>query len=162
MACSIARTLDVAGEPWTALILRDIYVGVDRFELMREDLGVPRQTLTSRLDLLCSRGIVDRVSYQQNPARFEYVLTESGKELAVALMTLMAWGDKWQSRANGPPVRLTHLTCGHEFDVLVACDQCGEALNADDISVGVGPGARIGFGTKLIGGALGRTQAPHE
>lgn len=154
MACSIARTLDVVGEPWTPLIMRDIYLGLNRFELMRADLGVPRQTLTNRLDVLCERGIVQRVAYQRAPERFEYVLTEAGKELAVAIMTLMAWGDRWQSGANGPPARLTHLTCGHEIDVVVACDHCGEALNADDISVSPGPGARIGFGTELVGSFL--------
>jgi len=162
MACSIARTLDVVGEPWTPLILRDIYLGLNRFELMRADLGVPRQTLTNRLDLLRERGVIDRVVYQQGPERFEYVLTEAGKELAVAMMTLMAWGDKWQSGAHGPPVRLTHLTCGHEIDVMVACDHCGESLSADDVSVGLGPGARVGFGTELVGGFVTPTQALNE
>jgi DNA-binding HxlR family transcriptional regulator len=142
--------------------MRDIYLGLNRFELMRADLGLPRQTLTNRLEVLHERGIVKRVAYQQGPERFEYVLTESGKELAVALMTLMAWGDRWQSGTDGPPVRLTHLSCGHEIDVIVACDQCGEAVNADEISAGLGPGARVGFGTELVGSFVSPASEPHE
>jgi DNA-binding HxlR family transcriptional regulator len=154
MACSIARTLDVVGEPWTPLIMRDIFVGINRFELMREDLGIPRQTLASRLEVLVDRGVVDRVSYQKQPERFEYALTESGKELAIALLALMTWGDKWRDGGAGPPARLTHTACGHEMDPEIVCDQCGERLVAEEIAVAIGRGARGGFGTKLMGSAI--------
>jgi DNA-binding HxlR family transcriptional regulator len=155
MACSFARTVDVVGEPWTPLIMRDLYVGINRFELLREDLGVPRQTLVNRLDLLVERGVAERARYQSRPDRFEYLLTQQGKELLVAILPLMAWGDRWLAGAAGPPARLTHVNCGAEIDVAVTCDHCGEVLNADQLSVAAGPGANPGRGTQLMGSAIG-------
>src|SRR2546430_2668811 len=106
MTCSIARTMDIAGEPWTPLIVRDIYLGLRRFDQMREDLGISRKVLADRLDTLVANGILERRPYQHNPIRHDYLLTEKGRELAVALMALMAWGDRWTAGPEGPPVRL--------------------------------------------------------
>ena len=106
--CSIARTVDVVGERWTPLILRDVMLGVTRFDDIQRDLGVARNVLAARLDALVEDGILERRAYQEHPVRHEYVLTEKGRELATALLAMMAWGDRWESGGDGPPVQLRH------------------------------------------------------
>src|ERR1700733_8206064 len=102
MACSIARTLDVIGEPWSPLILRDVWVGISRFEHLQADLGISRKVLTERLNHLVERGIIDRRPYDRRP-RYEYVLTDKGTELVDVLMVMVGWGDKWLAGEAGPP-----------------------------------------------------------
>jgi DNA-binding HxlR family transcriptional regulator len=94
MACSIARTLDVIGEAWSPLILRDVWVGLSRFEQIQEDLGVSRKVLTERLNHLVEHGVLERRPYDKRP-RYEYVLTEKGTDLVDVLMVMTGWGDKW-------------------------------------------------------------------
>ena len=103
MACSIARTLDVIGEPWSPLILRDVYVGLSRFEQIQADLRISRKVLTERLAYLVERGVLERRPYDRRP-RYEYVLTAKGAELVDLLMVMVAWGDKWLAarRPAGP------------------------------------------------------------
>src|SRR3982751_3144836 len=104
MACSIARTLDVIGEPWSPLVLRDVYAGFTRFEQIQADLGISRKVLTGRLNHLVGRGVLERRPYDRRP-RYEYVLTEKGAELVDMLMVMTRWGDKWLGRdAGAPPV----------------------------------------------------------
>src|SRR3954447_24414003 len=91
MACSIARTLDVIGEPWSPLILRDVFVGIDRFEQIQADLGISRKVLTERLKWLVESGVLAREQYETRPPRFRYVLTEQGTELVDLLMVMVAW-----------------------------------------------------------------------
>jgi DNA-binding HxlR family transcriptional regulator len=155
MACSIAQTLDVAGEWWTPLIVRDIYIGLSRFEQIRDNLGVSRKVLTARLDTLRANGVVERHPYQEKPTRYDYVLTEKGRDLMVAVLALMAWGDKW-SAPNGLPVLIEHRGCGQLTRPQVSCSNCGDPLDADAIDIGQGPGARSGSGTRQIAQALKR------
>src|SRR3954471_5662521 len=89
-ACSIARTLDVVGEPWSPLILRDVWVGITRFEQLQADLGISRKVLTERLNHLVDRGVLERRPYDERP-RYEYVLTEQGEQLVDVLMVMAAW-----------------------------------------------------------------------
>src|SRR5258708_25423211 len=103
MACSIARTLDVIGEPWTPLILRDVWVGFTRFEQIQADLGISRKVLTERLNHLVERGVLERRPYDRRP-RYEYVLTDKRTELVDMLMVMVAWGDKWLAGKPRPPV----------------------------------------------------------
>jgi DNA-binding HxlR family transcriptional regulator len=145
MACSVARSLDIVGEWWTPLIVRDVYVGLRRFDEIQANLGISRKVLTQRLDTLLDRGVLERRPYQDRPIRHEYVLTEKGHELVVVLMALMAWGDRWESDA--PPMLLRHTDCGHQTIPTVACSECGEALGAEDVDLERGPGARLGPGT---------------
>jgi len=149
MACSIARTLDVAGEWWTPLILRDIYVGISRFDQIRSDLGVSRRVLTARLETLVIGGIVERRPYQENPPRSDYILTEKGRDLVIPILTLMAWGDRWAA-PDGPPALIEHRSCGHLIRPEVVCSCCHEPLDADDLQIREGPGARRGPGTRHI------------
>ena len=105
MSCSVARTLNIIGEWWTLLILRDIFFGIRRFDVLRKHLGISRKVLTARLNTLIENKILERVQYQQNPERYEYQLTERGHDLFPVIVTLMVWGDKWIFEAT-PPVQL--------------------------------------------------------
>jgi DNA-binding HxlR family transcriptional regulator len=149
-ACSIARTFDVVGEPWTALIVRDLYFGVNRFDEIHRDLGVSRKVLSARLETLVGNQVAERVAYEDHPPRYEYVLTDRGRELMVALLPIMAWGDYYLDGGDGPPATLTHDSCGHEFKPEVACSECAEPIHADDVTVTAGPGGRHEPGTELI------------
>src|SRR5215207_10126911 len=107
MACSVARTLDVVGERWTLLILRDAFNGVRRFEDFQQSLGIARNILTDRLQTLAAQGVLERRRYQEHPERFEYRLTDKGRDLFPVLVALLHWGDAWYA-PDGPPRVLLH------------------------------------------------------
>ena len=134
MACSIARTLEHIGERWTFLILRDAFYGVRRFDDFQADLGVARNILTKRLKKLVETGIMRREQYQDNPARYEYRLTEKGRELVPILATMVAWGDKWEHDGE-PPLILIHDECGHPMHAEAVCSHCAGRLDAFNIVV---------------------------
>jgi DNA-binding HxlR family transcriptional regulator len=148
MACSLARTLDVAGEPWTPLILRDLWMRRNRFDEIQDNLGVSRKLLTDRLDTLVREGAVERRPYQDKPPRYEYRLTDKGKELLDALMVLISWGDRWRVDEDGAPMVMLHKACGETVRAEVTCSCCGEPLRADDVRLEPGPGFRHGWGTR--------------
>jgi DNA-binding HxlR family transcriptional regulator len=133
--CSIARALDVAGEWWTPLILRDVAYGVRRFGEIQEDLGISANVLSDRLEALVAEGILERAVYQQRPERHEYRLTEKGSELIPALLALMQWGDRWTWPDGRGPVRVVHEDCGHEVRVEVRCPHCERALPVGELRV---------------------------
>lgn len=139
MACSIARTLDVIGEPWSPLILRDVWVGISRFEQIQDDLGISRKVLTERLNHLVEQGVLERRPYDRRP-RYEYVLTRKGAELVDLLMVMKGWGDRWLAGEAGPPVLYRHHACGEIADVELRCDHCGEPMRAGDVDLLPGPG----------------------
>ena len=139
MACSIARTLDVIGEPWSPLILRDVWVGMSRFEQLQADLGISRKVLAERLNHLVEQGVLERRPYDQRP-RYEYVLTGKGAELVDLLMVMKGWGDRWLAGEAGPPVLYRHHACGESADVSLCCDRCGEPMRAGDVDLLPGPG----------------------
>ena len=132
--CSVARTLDVVGEWWSLLILRDAFRGVRRFDDFQRRLGIARNVLADRLQTLVDHGVLERRRYQERPERFEYRLTEKGRDLYPVLVTLMQWGDRWAPDAIGPPVILTHRACGHEVSPALTCPECGERLDARAMS----------------------------
>lgn len=140
MACSIARTLDVIGESWSPLILRDVYVGMTRFEQIQGDLRISRKVLTERLGHLVEHGVLERRPYDNRP-RFEYHLTTKGLELFDVLMVMVGWGDTWLAGEAGPPVLYRHHACGEISHVELRCSTCGEPMHADSIDVLPGPGA---------------------
>lgn len=141
MACSIARTLDVIGEPWSPLILRDVYVGIDRFEQIQADLGISRKVLTERLKWLVESEVLERRLYESRPPRHEYALTAKGAELVDLLMVMVAWGDRWADDGAGPPVLYRHRACGQISHVELRCAHCGETMRAGDVDILPGPGA---------------------
>ncbi len=150
MACSLARSLDVAGEWWTPVILRDVWLGRTRFDEIQQNLGLSRKVLADRLGTLVGQGVVERRPYQERPLRHEYVLTEKGKELIGPLLALIAWGDRWAAGKAGPPLLLHHERCGRISQPQVACSSCGEPLRVDELRVQLGPGARVGRGTRPL------------
>lgn len=140
MACSIARTLDVIGEPWSPLILRDVWVGMSRFDQIQADLGISRKVLTERLNHLVDEGVLERRPYDQRP-RFEYHLTTKGTELVDLLLVMTRWGDAWLSGKAGPPVLYRHHACGEISSVDLRCAHCGEPMHAGDVEAVAGPGS---------------------
>ncbi|GGN08724.1 HxlR family transcriptional regulator [Terrabacter tumescens] len=140
MSCSIARTLDVIGEPWSPLVLRDVWVGMTRFEQIQSDLGISRKVLTERLHHLVEQGVLERRPYDARP-RYEYHLTEKGTELVEMLMVMVKWGDRWLAGPAGPPVLYRHRACGEIAEVDPRCSSCGEPMHADDVDLLPGPGA---------------------
>lgn len=137
MACSIARTLDLIGEWWTPLILRDIFYGIRRFEGLLAHLGISRNILADRLQALIDNAILERRRYQPNPERFEYWLTEKGIDLYPILITLMAWGDRWVAHAEGLPVELIHKDCGKPVQPVVTCAHCAKPITARTVRANV-------------------------
>jgi DNA-binding HxlR family transcriptional regulator len=150
MACSLARSLDVAAEWWTPLIVRDIWMGRTRFDEIQENLGLSRKLLAERLDTLVREGVVVRKRYQTHPPRFEYLLTEKGEELMVVLLALLSWGDRWTVKKAGPPMLIRHNGCSNPVEAEVTCSECGEPLKADEAVLQPGPGFRLGRGTELL------------
>jgi DNA-binding HxlR family transcriptional regulator len=138
--CSIARALEVTGERWTLLILRDAVLGLTRFEEFEESLGIASNTLTSRLKLLCDEEVLERVPDPQCPGRPKYVLTEKGRELGPALIVLMKWGDRYYPTPNGPPRLTLHAGCGGSVGPDLRCDRCGQPVTPGEIDLQPGPG----------------------
>jgi len=143
MPCSIAKTLDIIGEWWTLLILRDVFYGVRRFETLRSHLGISRKVLTNRLQRLIDEEILKKELYQTSPSRYEYRLTHKGLDLLPVLLSIMKWGDQWAAEDKMPPVIFTHKDCGKETTPQLTCSCCGGELNAHNISPKLGPGAPV-------------------
>jgi DNA-binding HxlR family transcriptional regulator len=137
--CSIQRTLDVIGDRWTLLILRDVFRGVRRFSQIQNDLGIAKNLLTDRLGSLVASGVVERVPYQDRPVRHEYRLTEKGRALSPALVALMRWGDVWCGD-EGAPVELVHDDCGTRLELQPWCTTCNEPVAPTRISSQPGAG----------------------
>jgi len=143
MACSIARTLDVIGEPWSPLVLRNIYIGITRFDQLQQSLGISRKVLTERLKWLTSKGVLERRQYSARPPRQEYILRAKGLELFEVLMVMVAWGDRWLAGEAGPPVLYPHHACGKTGHAELTCSECGAQMRATDIDVLPGPGSAV-------------------
>jgi DNA-binding HxlR family transcriptional regulator len=141
MNCSIARTLDVVGEWWTLLIVRDALRGATRFDEFRDSLGMARGVLSSRLRKLTDQGILSRRQYSEHPPRYEYTLTDKGRALAPVITALMTWGDIWAPGPSGPPVVLIHEPCGHAMHPVQTCPHCRGDVRSGDVRSVPGPGA---------------------
>jgi len=140
LECSLARSLDVVGEWWTLLIVRDLFYGINTFDLLCKDLGIARNILSNRLKKLLERGVIERRDDSKGSRKQNYRLTPKGKDLFPIIMALVAWGDRWEA-TDGPPVVFRHRPDGHPALPIVICAQCGEALRAKDIQPEKGPGA---------------------
>lgn len=141
--CSIARTLQVVGEKWTLLILRESFYGATRFEQFHTVLQCPRNLLSERLTKLVGDGILERSEYREpgRRARHEYRMTDKGRELVPILLALMHWGDRHKADPDGPPVVARHADCGKDLRVALVCDRGHEATGPEDIELVDGPGA---------------------
>jgi len=127
----VARTLEIVGEKWALLAVREVFLGNRRFDEMVRRTGAPRDTLAARLRTLVDAGILERQPYSEHPARFEYRLTEAGRELYPVILSLMRWGDRYLAGPGGPPLVLEHR-CGHRLVSQVVCEACGEPVEARD------------------------------
>jgi DNA-binding HxlR family transcriptional regulator len=141
--CSIARTLEVLGERWTLLVIRDVFDGRRRFDQIQENLGVARNVLSTRLALLVDEDILEKRAYQERPPRYEYFLTEKGLDLWPVMTALMFWGDKYEPLPEGPPVLVIHKECGGEIDERRICTKCGKPLTVRETRAVEGPGAKV-------------------
>lgn len=137
--CSIARALELVGDRWTLLVIRDAFMGTRRFDDFQRSLGCARNVLTDRLARLVDAEIMRRVLYQEHPRRYEYRLTRRGVELWPAMMTLKAWGDRYLA-PDGPPMLIRHQDCGGVLDERLHCSRCRAELGPADVYAEPGPG----------------------
>jgi DNA-binding HxlR family transcriptional regulator len=135
--CSVARTLSVIGDRWTMLILREAFMRTRRFDDFQRATGAPRPVLSARLGALVDDGVLVRVPYGSHGARYEYRLTEKGRDLYPVIVSLLGWGDRWMAEDVGPPVELRHKGCGALMHPELACPECGEWLEARDVTATV-------------------------
>jgi DNA-binding HxlR family transcriptional regulator len=141
MNCSVAQCLEVVGEWWSMLIVRDAFLGVSRFDDFQARLGISRNVLNDRLCHLVDEGVLERVRYQDHPPRDDYRLTPKGRDLWPVLVAMRQWGDRWAA-PGGPPLEIVHRACGNIVDVLPTCSACGEPLGPRDVRAVAGPGSQ--------------------
>ncbi len=139
--CSIAGALEVVGERWSLLIVRNIFLGIRRFDEMQAQLGIARNVLQARLTKLIDAGVLERHLYQEHPPRHEYRLTEKGLDLWPTVVALMQWGDRYAAPAGGPAVVIEHRGCGGAVDEHRICEACGAHLAVREARAQAGPGA---------------------
>jgi DNA-binding HxlR family transcriptional regulator len=142
--CSLARALEVVGERWTLLIVRDVFLGVRRFDELQADLGIARNVLQTRLERLVEHGVLEKRPYQERPLRHEYRLTEKGVDLWPTIVSLLHWGDRYAPAPKGAPVLITHKDCGGELDDHRICTRCGQSVEARQARAVPGPGVPAG------------------
>ncbi len=139
--CSIAGALTIVGERWSLLIIRDIFLGVRRFDDVQRNLGIARNVLQTRLTRLMEEGVLEKRLYQEHPPRYEYRLTEKGLDLWPTVVALMNWGDRYAPPAGGPAVLIEHRGCGGLLDDHRICSKCGEPVSVREAVALPGPGA---------------------
>ena len=133
MHCSIAQSLELVGEWWTLLILRDAFLGVRRFEDFVERLGISRNVLTIRLDSLVAAGILERRPYDEGRGRYDYLLTDKGRALWPVMTALRQWGDEWIYGDGNEPLLIEHRSCGCVTTAQMTCSACGETLDVRSV-----------------------------
>lgn len=133
MHCSVAQALEIIGEWWTLLILRDSFLGIRRFDDFVDRLGISRNVLATRLDTLVDAGILERAAYDDARGRYDYLLTDKGRALWPVMTALRQWGDEWIYGAGNEPLLLEHRDHGHMTIAQMTCDVCGEPLDARSV-----------------------------
>jgi DNA-binding HxlR family transcriptional regulator len=141
--CSVAQCLEIVGEWWSLLIVRDAFLGVTRFDDFQSRLGISRNILTGRLNRLVDNGVLTRVPYQDHPPRSEYRLTDKGRDLWPVVTAMRQWGDQWAA-PGGPPLNMRHSACGRIVEAVPVCSHCREPLDARAVTAVPGPGASEG------------------
>lgn len=139
MDCSVAQCLEVIGEWWSMLIVRDAFLGITRFEDFQRRLGISRNILVDRLRSLVNAGVFERVAYSEHPPRYDYRLTDKGRDLWPVITAMRQWGDKYEA-PNGPPTEIVHRSCGQLTHAEMVCAWCGERLSANNVKAQPGPG----------------------
>ncbi|HEV7614757.1 MAG TPA: helix-turn-helix domain-containing protein [Solirubrobacterales bacterium] len=139
--CSVAQPLSFLGERWSLLVLRDLFLGRRRFDEIQDSLGLASNVLSQRLSTLVEEGVAERHRYSEHPERFEYRLTEKGRDLQPVLLAMLAWGDRYTAGPAGPPLETVHDECGKAFHMVPTCSRCGGEVDADHTHSRPGPGA---------------------
>jgi DNA-binding HxlR family transcriptional regulator len=139
MHCSVAQCLEVVGEWWSMLLVRDAFLGIRRFDQFQERTGISRNILNQRLNHLVDSGVLEKVLYHEHPPRYEYRLTSKGRDLWPVVNAMRQWGDKY-SAPDGPPLRIMHKSCGKVADAVTVCSRCGERITAADVRAVKGRG----------------------
>jgi DNA-binding HxlR family transcriptional regulator len=139
MDCSVAQCLEVIGEWWSMLIVRDAFMGVTRFEEFQRRLGISRNILHQRLNTLVDMGVLVKVPYSQHPPRHDYRLTDKGRDLWPVLTAMRQWGDR-HAAPSGPPIEIVHKSCGSRSEAVLVCGSCGESLGPRDVEAVPGSG----------------------
>lgn len=138
--CPVSRAIERVGDPWVLMILREMFMGRRRFDDMQRLTGASPHVLSQRLKRLCADEILEKRAYSDRPVRYEYHLTEKGRDLWPVIIMLKAWGDKWLGTEGA--VDLRHKSCGNTIVPKVTCPDCAESLDARDISVDIDPALR--------------------
>jgi DNA-binding HxlR family transcriptional regulator len=133
MTCTVARSVDVIGDPWTMMIIKELFLGQRRFDAIQTYTGVSPHLLSVRMKRLEKHGIVQRLVYQQRPVRYEYRLTEKGLDLWTILIAFKDWSAKWSEWPAGEPLAIRHKACSHVTPLKVVCSHCNEPINARDV-----------------------------
>lgn len=142
MACSIAGALEAAGDRWAFLIMRDLSLGLARYDELKQSTGIPNTTLSERLKHLEQAGMVSSHAYQDNPPRYEYALTRKGREFGLVLLALAQWGDKWDAAETGaPPVSFVAGETGRRVKLSLVDAKSGEPVDVRRVEARAGPGA---------------------
>lgn len=139
--CSVAMALELIGEGWTILILREAFFGSRRFEDFQKHLGIARNILTTRLNKLCDKGILERTPIKEGAKRHEYKLTAMGRDLHTILIALTQWGDRWLQNTEGAPVKFIERATGEEIMDVAILSKDGREIKPRDLTLIPGPGA---------------------
>jgi DNA-binding HxlR family transcriptional regulator len=139
MHCSLAQCLEVVGEWWSLLIVRDAFLGIKRFDQFQERLHISRNILNQRLTSMVDHGVFEKVQYSERPPRYEYRLTPKGRDLWPVLTAMRQWGDRYAA-PDGPPLLMAHEGCGEVAEAVITCSRCGEPLTPDNVRAVGGPG----------------------
>ncbi len=137
--CSVARAMAVIGDRWTILVLREAFLGTRRFDAFQLYLAAAPHIVSARLKKLVEHGLLERRKYQDRPVRYEYLLTDQGRDLYPAFVALAQWGQKWLGDAGGPALNRIHKPCGHRLTLVPTCAACGEAVAMRDVKVELTP-----------------------
>lgn len=132
--CSVARTIDILGDRWIFLILREAFFGVRYYDQFLSNLGIATNILSNRLKRLVHSGIMDKHKDSKDSRRILYRLTEKGRDLYPVTLALMQWGDRWLADEKGPPLKLFHTRCNHQLTPVMCCNNCGETVDVKEVT----------------------------
>jgi DNA-binding HxlR family transcriptional regulator len=130
---AVKRALDVLGDRWTFLVLREAFFGVRRFGNFQRNLGIGRNVLSARLSALVEHGLLRRVRYRTEPDWYEYQLTEAGLDLFPAILTIKSWAERHLLDPEDPRLKVRHAACGAQLNPVVVCESCREPISAADV-----------------------------
>lgn len=132
--CSVGRSLEILGDRWIFFIIREAFFGVRYYDRFRTNLGIATNILTDRLKWLVENGIFEMRKDTKDARRKKYSLTEKGRDLYPVILAFIRWGDRWLADESGPPLLLRHRKCGHRLTPVMCCEQCGEAIDLNDVT----------------------------